>query len=614
MKRCILKWLMVVGIIALCCVGCSKENNSKVTLSSGVLSWKADKQAVEYEVLLGDKNITCQEEKLNLSELCEQEGEYSVSVSAVSSKGKKREIGTLTFTAKALQKPAISMTETENNSVVYKWKAEPEAGGYEYNLNDGYGFHKIEVGEDGICQVDVPVTDAMTFTILVQSDSKDNIFYIGNETTYDYAGKVLFDMAQLVKYPFSVVSEGRWTDTMKVGTTLSKGIYDLEFSFYLTNTKGASLVGEGKWGRRITHVYTEGGKNITQYIWFCEDGVESHEASGNTLRPADEMITTTLKGVKINKYGETTLILNDFNINEMLIISDVKLNGKSVMSSKVRNISEEEKITFDVDNLKQFMAVCRSKGKWTDEFVIPTDLPNGVYKLEIAYQLMTSEGKRLSDNGKWARRITDSSNGQAVYYCDYQQGTIEGRELPLPTQTVKSTFNVKVTDGKINLRCLDFNQGEIMAVSSVKKVGGTDFRFNMSSLSKYKYVYKRKSNDWTPDSFVIETTKKERARIEVEISYYAMDAEGYMLTGNGKWGRRIVDDNNQYLWICDTAPGEGHPDAAGTIPKSDKLVTKTVMVTLNKQGKFTLTMQDFSEGDTVVITDVKYQGASIISK
>ena len=52
--------------------------------------------------------------------------------------------------------------------------------------------------------------------------------------------------------------------------------------------------------------------------------------------------------------------------------------------------------------------------------------------------------------------------------------------------------------------------------------------------------------------------------------------------------------------------------AENTVPEPDKTVTTTITVSVNKKGRFFLDMYNFKEGETIVITDIKYQGKSVI--
>ena len=147
-----------------------------------------------------------------------------------------------------------------------------------------------------------------------------------------------------------------------------------------------------------------------------------------------------------------------------------------------------------------------------------------------------------------------------------------------------------------------------MAVSAVKKISGSSERFDIASLKNYNHVFVGTGES---EQFRIETNIYERGHFELEVTYYVMDKDGYILTGNGTWGRRMVDERDE-IWICAEAPNEDHLDAKNTIPEPTEAVTKTMLVTINKKGRFFLDVCDFKEGEILVITDVKYQGESVI--
>lgn len=619
MNKHIFKILVVVGISVICCLGCSGRNNT-LTLEDGILSWEEKEKTAYYEVTLGDVTITCEEEQVPLHKLCNYEGEHTVTVSSVSESDKKKEIGTLDITAVALAEPAVSVAEGDKGQTTFVWEIDEQAGGYGYNLHDGYGMKEVKIGEDGTCKVVIEENTATMFTVTTESTSKDNTFYIGNSTSYRYQGRMLFDMVQMVKYPFYTVSSGIGLDTLTFGTTLSKGIYDLEMTFYVMDANGLSISGDGLWGRRIWNVQPGG----EQLIWLCENGAETASRfpeSVGTLKGADEPLTCVVEKVEIDNYGESYLDLADFNVNEMIVITDIKYNGKSVMAEQLKDRSDEVK--FDTKKLSKFLAVYKAPGLFYSEseagstFSIPVDLKDGVYTLELSYQLMDQDGTSLNGNGLWGRRIIngEQDDSQLVWYCDYPfEPYTPGGNIPLPTEKVKSSFTGKVEDGFFNIICHDFNAGEIMAVSEVKKISGSSQQFDISKLDNYKYVFKDPAgyDPEIPDQFVIETTKYERGLFDVELTYYVMDKDGWMVSGNGMWGRRIMTDSEEEIWICNTAPHEAHVDAIGTVSEPNKAVTRKAQIALNKKGRFTLYMHDFLEGEIVIIQDVKLNGKSIL--
>lgn len=618
MKKHFSKVLIIFVLAVLCCIGCASKGNGRLTLEDGVLSWKEAKDVAYYEVVMGDVSVTSNRTKLELADVCEFEGEHTVTVFSISASGKKKELGEMDITAVALEKPAVNIMQQDDGSVIFTWKAK-EGYNYAYNFHDGTGVQAAKVDDDGTCRVALKSTSYSVFSVIAKGTSKDNTYYIGNETGYRYQGQVLFDMSEMVKYPFYTISSGLGLDKLTFATTLKKGLYNLEMSFYLVDINGASLNGDGLWGRRIWNVKPQG----EQLIWFCQNAVEGYAESEDTLPPADEMVTYTVENLEINKYGEGLLDLADFNVNEMIVITDIKLDGKSVMAKSFKE--HEDEVVFDTSKLADFLAVFRGSGAWLDEnkqaceFYIPVDLKDGVYQLELSYQLMDDTGKSLVGNGMWGRRITNENmdDAEMVWLCDYELPPhSEGDEIPLPTTTMKSTFSGKVQDGKFKLICLDFNDSEILAVSSVKKIGGSSAKFDLASLNSYRYVHKD-TVDYDPEGserLVVETTKCERGIFDVEVTYYAMDKDGFMLMGNGKWGRRMLADSEDIVWICNTAPSEDHPSAEGTVLEPNKATSVTMQVALNNKGRFTLHMHDFNEGEMIVIEDVKYQGQSILKK
>ena len=618
MKKHISKLLIMIGIATCCLLGCSLTGKSTITLEKSELAWGAVKGANSYEVSSGNTMVTCKEEKLDLSKLCGMEGEYTITVSSVSLSGKKKEVGTIDVDVVALQKPAVSITETENGEICFIWKAEKDVV-YAYNLHDGYGVQSVEKEADGTCCVVMKDNKPTMFTVITKSMSQENTYYVGNETSYRYQGEALFDMSDMVQYPFYTVSAGLGLDTLTFATTLDRGLYDLEMSFYVFDVNGGSLTGDGRWGRRIWNIKPQG----EQLIWFCEEQIEKYEESRDTLPTADEMVTYNVENVEIDKYGEGLLDLADFNVNEMIVIADIKVNGKSVMAEGFKE--HEKEIVFDTAKLADYVAVFEGKGSWYSEFPeesvfeIPVNLKDGVYELELQYQVMDKEGKTLTGNGLWGRRITNSSldDAETVWLCDYELAPhSDGNDIPLPTKVLSQKFSGKVVDGVFKIHCLDFNKNEIVAIKSVKKISGSSARFNIAQLKNYKYVHKD-ATEYDPNNgekFVVETTKCERGLFNVEISYYVMDSEGYMLTGNGMWGRRMMSDSEEEIWVCNTAPHEGHQDAANTVAEPNKVIKKVVQVALNNKGRFTLMMHDFKEGEIVVIKDVKFEGKSILKK
>lgn len=612
MKKHILLLLAMLGIIGFSCMGCN-SNSTELTLKDGILSWEPVKSATSYKVEMNDISLTCEEEQIDLLKLCEYEGDYTVTVSTVSASGKKKELGSLDVSARTIDKPKVSAVESADGKMSFVWKADEGVSSYYYNLYDGQGSQKAEIGEDQTCTVPFDGELETMITVIAKGGSKDNELLLGNEENYVFDGNTIFNMADLSKYPFTHTATGQsGGEYLVAATTLPKGVYDLDISFYVTNTYGESLTGNGTWGRRLM--------DNKSNLWFCADELEEWEGSGNTLPKANEVITKQCN-LNVDKYGEIKLELFNWLEKEMIVVADIKHDGKSVMATEFKEHDPDDDVIFDISKLSEFLAVYYGSGKWSadaepgdNELIIPTELDDGIYQLEIGYQLMTAEGGMLTGNGMWGRRIADETMSSIVWWCeDAVEGQTDGIDkMPRPDKTQTSTFQAEVVNGKFKIQCLNFAKGEIMAVSSVKKISGSSARFDISTLDKYNNVFISAGNAKTYERFRVETTLCERGQFELEVTYYVMDKNGRILTGNGSWGRRIMDEGGDEIWICATAPSEEHADAANTISEPDQAVTRTMTVTLNKKGRFYLNMHNFLEGETVVITDIKYQGESII--
>lgn len=612
MKKRISLLLAMAVMAVLCLIGYSSKG--ELTMESGVLTWEQVKGAASYVVDIDDVRITCDETQVNLAEKCEYEGDYTVTVSSVFDNGKTKEIGSLDITAQAIAKPKVAIQKDEEGQASFVWTVQEGVSSYQYDLHDGYGKIQAKILDDKTYRVNFEEKYETVITVTAKGSSKDNVLYIDSSVSYHYDGTELFSMADLAKYPYYITTDGQLLNELVVGTTLPKGNYDLEMTFYLMDPNGRSLSGNGSWGRRISHL-----KGLS---WFCASEVEGWSGSGNTLPTAIESVTYTLNQ-NVNKYGETTLSLYSWKTNEMLVVADVKYNGKSVMTDGLVKHEEEDVVVFDVSKLSDYLAVFKGDGTgWNANYLeryeleIPTDLEDGVYKLEVAYQLMNSDGTGLDGNGTGMRRIYDASMKDIVWWCEYpvEGQTLGMDEMPRPDEVLTSTFRATVVDGKFKLLCLHFKDGEMLAVKSVKKISGSSRHFDLSTLSDYKNVFVCDGTLGSFQKFRVGTTLCERGQFELEISYYAMGSNGYMLDSNGTWGRRMIDEGADEHWICLTAPSEDHPDANNTVPEPDQLVTKKVKVTLNKKGNFFLDMYDFLDGEIIVIADVKYQGESILAK
>lgn len=605
MKKSISLLLALVGMSALCCTGCSSK--SELTMADGVLSWEPVKEAAYYEVKLNEVPLTCDEPNVNLSELCEYEGNYTVTVSSVSDSGKKKEVNSLEIETQYAEEPEIIITDSDGQKS-FTWPAGENVLGYEYDLYDGYGSRAVKADENEVYRVEFDGGNAAMITVTAKGGSKDNVVFIDKEANYQYDGTDIFSLAGLVNYPFYYTSsQSPNGETFTVGTTLKKGNHDVKLCFYVMDSRGMTLTGNGTWGRRFVDASGE-------HVWFCQTAVENWPQSGGTIPIANQIVQKEVN-VNVNKYGEIILPVYNFKQGEMLVVSDVLKDGKSVIADAPAVHDAKDSIVFDTAQLENYLAVYTGKGdtgvQADREFTIPVDLKDGVYRVEISYQLMTASGTGITGNGAWGRRIGDTTMSELIWWCEYalEPHTNGIDDMPSPTETLKSELPVVVEDGKCKILCMSFAKGEMMAVSAVKKISGSSKKFDVSTLKNYNNVFVSAGE---AERFRVETTLYERGRFELEITYYAMDAKGRMLSGNGSWGRRMVDERKE-IWLCSKAPSKTYPDAANTIPEPNQSVTETITVSVNKKGRFFLDMYNFIEGETIVITDIKYQGESVIA-
>lgn len=613
MKKHIPLLFATAGVFMLMLGGCKSQDG--LTLKNGSVSWEEVKGAIEYQVRIDDSTDTCEENVWDLSKTLRYEGKHTVSVVAVMESGKEKEVGNLEVQAEQLAKPALAVVDSEDATKNFVWATDENVKEYVYDLYDGSGKQKIQAQKEELCKVNFDGMNKTLITVEAYGGSKGNTVFLDSETTYEFEGTKIFNFANLANYPFYFTSRGTGgLENFTVGTTLKKGNYKLDFVLYLMDSNGNTLTGNGLWGRRITDTMKD--------TWFCSTDVEGWPESGGTIPEATTAVTCNLE-VNVNKYGEAVLNMGDFKANEMVVVADVRLDNKSVMASEAVTYEKEEVTAFDTSKLEQFKAVFRSPGDWMTEknreqyeLSVPTTLKDGVYRIALQFQLMDANGGMLSGNGLWGRRITDENMSEMIWCTEYDLQGFKGMDdMPKPTEVLTSEFTVTVKDGRFKLLCLDFNAGEIVAIAGVKKLSGSSERFNTSKLASYNNVFVSAGVENTEhgvEQFRIETTMYERKQVELEVTYYAMSAEGYMLAGNGSWGRRMMDEGSDEIWLCASAPSSEHSDAVNTIPEPTKAVTRKMLVTLNNKGRFFLDMYDFQKGETIVITDIKYNGVSII--
>lgn len=604
------KWIPAGMLLAIgvCFVvtGCSgKPGNGKLTLEDGQLSWKKATSASYYEIDMGSGGKKTNDTSYDLAAKCELEGKMSVTVSSVSKEDEKTEIGTIQVDAEKLKEPIIRV-EQNRDKLCFAWKTVENARSYTYDLHDGKGLQTAKADAEGMYSIPIVNEEKQTIRVVANGSSKDNVLYLSSESTMQYQSDSTFDPALMAKHPAVYVSKGLWIDSYELGTVLSKGIYDAEISYYVMDANGRTVTGNGLWGRRITDAV---GTNF----WLCETNVDVFESAG-TIPSANTLVRQEMK-VTVDKCGNLLLNVYDFGVDEQVVFSDVVCNGKSVLNEKggLANPSKEVQ-KFDITKTGQYLKTWVSAGTWYQDspqdstITLPINLPDGTHPIEVSYYVCDQTGDILSGNGMWGRRFAVDFEDAASYVWlnefDIEKAN-KGMDIPEPAKLQTTTFMVNVKNGKCNILALDFNKGEMVIISKVSAVKIPSG--NGVFVSDGKGI----------EDFRVLTTLgggKRLSDVTLEVTYTVSDIFGNAITGNGAWGRRIMDASGDECWLCE-ASVEGHKDAAKTLPKAGQFVTKTFKVAeINKKGAFTLKMHDFKALEMLKITSIKYNGTEVLAK
>lgn len=610
---------IIVAVILVLFWGRDKKDATvqrELNLADGILSWDAVDGAVSYDVTAGGYTKNIEGTEIDLAAVCKTEGEISVSVSVIDASGEQSRIGSLNITALWIEEPRVAIKRDEEGRKYYLWYKDEHASGYTYALNDGQGFRKIET-EGTEFVIPVETEESQRITVRAKGGSEKTILYMDNEYTLKNESDNIFNLAQLSKYPFVYKSDGSINaGKYFVATSLPSGSYELDVTLYLMDSEGAKLTGNGSWGRRIVDGRDE--------HWFCEDEVENFPESKDTIPNPGTPITQRFL-LNVNRFGEVVFDqIYSFLYGEMVVFADIRLDGKSVIADKPIDHSKDEVYTLDIESL-QPIAIYTGAGIYyaegtPDQFEvrIPVSWKDGVYNVKVGYYIAATDGSALEGNGIWARTIAGGHNSnEKVYLCEYPiKGLFdEGLDLQRADKKRYSEFSVKVKNGEFILVCTGMRKTENIIFTDVEQISGSSKQFNVSSLKNNKNVFTSTGpKDYIPELFYVLTTLSgERKEIEAEVTYCVMDSEGYMLMGNGLAARRITDEDGNDFYICNKQVNANTPESAHTIPESTTEITKKMKVVVNKKGRFILQMNEFLEGEMVVIRDVKYEGNSILA-
>ncbi len=603
MKKWIPTSTVLIAIFCLFLTACGSKKG-ELMLEDGVLSWKQVKDAIHYEVDLGSGGKSTEATSYDLAENCELEGTFTVTVSAVAEDGVRTTVGEMEIEAERLNSPIVN-AEDQDGTLNFVWDAVEGATSYTYDAHDGLGMQEAQA-EGGTYRVPILDAEKQMIRVVAQGGSYQNKVYLSSDTTFLYEDNTMFDPALMAKYPAVYVSQGLWVDSYELGTNLSKGIYDVTVSFYMMDADGRTVSGNGLWGRRITD-------SVGTNFWFCETDVESFESAG-TIPGANTMVTRDMK-VTINKDGNLFLHVYDYNVGEQVVFADVVYNGKSVLNTEGGIANPSKEITkFDITKADTYLKTWTAKGTWyTDDpqgntIELPINLADGTHPVEVSYYVCDQEGDMITGNGMWGRRFATGYEDAASYVWLNEFDIAEanaGMDLPEPNALQKASFTVDVKNGKFEILALDFNLGEMVIISDVSAIqvptGGGVF------VSEGK----------AEEEFRVQTTlagEKRLSKVTLKVTYRVSDVFGKSLTGNGMWGRRMMDASAEEHWLCETAV-EGHKDSAKTLPSADATVTEELYVAeINKKGVFKLKMYDFKALEMVEITSIKYNGKEVLAK
>lgn len=606
MKK-IIRTLMMVCVCALALLtGCGKDAGKQdLQLKDGNLVWASVSDAVKYEVTIGSNTEVVEDTSYNLADALTYAGEFTIKVNAVDAQGQVTEVGTKEVRAEqTIAKPVVSIMQKEEKAY-FTWEANDDAKSYSYDAHDGKGILTAAPDKDGKCVVEITEEKKQMIDVTAHGTSTDSVVKLSQKVTYTYHSSRIFDMALLAKYPALYTSSGRGEEKFSVGTTLEKGVYELEVSVYVMDAKGYKLSGNGRWGRRIQD--TEG-----KFAWFCDTGVTDFPESKNTLCNPDEVTTHKLK-LAVDRGSNAVMTIGDFSLGEKLVVADVRYNGKSVLNAKGGKPNKVPEIKkMDVKNLDKYVAVYRSTGVFyadspdACEITLPVKLADGKHTISVDYYICSGKGDVVEGNGLWGRRIAgaDVETGTLTWYNEYDLPGHEGVDIPLPTVKQTSKFAVEVKDGKCKIVALDFGMGEMILIEKV----------NTAKIPSGNGIFVSKGD--AQEVFEVETTLKGKPRhsdVTLEITYTVSDIFGNSLTGNGAWGRRMEAGDKLY-WMCEKAV-ENFPQSQGTLPKAGKTYKdEFFFYEINKFGIMTIQMYDFESGDMVQIKSIKYNGKEVLVK
>lgn len=614
------KTLLLLSVTALLSIsmltGCTKEKTSTVgqgslKLEDGTLSWDAAKNASSYEVDLGSGGETVTKNSYALADRCEYTGDFTVTVRALDASGAKTDVGTMKISAKALSKPSIDIGGTEEEPC-FVWKAIEGANTYSYNTYDGKGIRVAEADKDGKVSVPVDNLQEQRITVTAHGGSKGNTLWTSQSATRIYTSSERFDMKLLGKYP--AVHTGNPNATppiyLHVGSTLTKGVYDLDVTLYVMDADGRRLQGNSTWARWIKDLKR-------QHFWFVDEAVKNHEAESENTIPAPNVPVTKNMRLSVNRGGNVLIPIYGFNTGEKLVVADIKYNGVSVLNAskgKPNPMKQVEK--FDVSKADDYLVSYKATGEYYEgneekcDIEVPVNLPDGTHYVKVHYYTCKEDGDILEGCGLWGRRLAAKEyykNGPYTWLNEYDLDVkYPGLDMPNPTERQTAKFTVEVKNKKFKLAAIDFNAGERVIIESVQ---------TFENIPSGNGVHISKGGS---EKFKIQTTLAGKPRygyVTLNITYKIRDVYGDSVTGNGEWGRRIVTEKNEHLWYCETAVSDHYPESANTLVTADQTITNDFFFyEINKYGVISLDLFNFNPGEMIEVLSIKYNGQEVMVK
>lgn len=612
MKKAI-QMLIPLLVVLLCLSACNNKDVPAGTLQldNGILSWEAIENAVYYELDMGNGPMQVSQTSYDLAGNCTYVGDFSVSVNAALPDGERQAVGTIELSAQKMEKPIVSV-KTKDGRKYFTWETVEFASGYTYHAYDGAAMQTAQPDGDGVCWVEITNDFEQMIRVVAKGGSKGDQLYLSSEDYFQYSTDAVFDMTNMAKYPCVYTASGASQDTFIFGTTLTQGSWDLEITMFVMDSKGRTLQGNGQWGRRTSY-------HNTHLSWFCETAPsDSWPNAGNTIPSSQEAVTRTIK-VDIDRHGNAYINFMHFNKNEMVVIADARFGGKSRLNASgglPNEVPEVKKL--DMSVLKKAKAYFKSNGdiysnklkdKKPFQVTLPVDLTDGTHIVDISYYLAMADGGPVYDNGVWGRRIADANRaaiGPYFWLNEWDIGVdFPAVDIPLPTEKSNMRIAVDVKDGKFTLTFIDFKKDEMFIINSVKAV----------EIPQKNGLFVSKGI--TGEEFDITTTLTGVPRynnINLEVTCRVYDLDGNSLTGVGRWGRRILPDNNSPIWLT-SQQVEDYTESLGTLPTKDQMITFSIYVSeVTRDGVVTLKMPGFLIGECVEVVSIRHKGKLIMGE